>query len=132
MPNQEKITCGKYKLEKARDSLNAAKLLLDGEVYTDSVNCAYYAIFHSMNVLLALRGIGFKKHSCAFVNFNSDYIKTGLIGLEYAKMAKEAFSVKIQSDYSDFYCISKQEAIEQYDNAVKFVNRIEVYVKNQI
>lgn len=84
-----------------------------------------------MNALFALRGVGFKKHSGVLSSFNKDYIKSGLIEIEYAKIAKEAFSVRTQSDYSDFYIVSKQEVAEQYDNAVKFVNRIEEFIKSQ-
>ena len=82
--------------------------------------------------MFALKSIGFKKHSGVISNFNLEYIKSGLIEIEYAKIAKEAFSVRTQSDYSDFYIISKQEVAEQYDNAVKFVKRIEKYIKTQI
>ncbi len=82
--------------------------------------------------MFALKSIGFKKHSGVLSNFNLEYIKSGLIEIEYAKIAKEAFSVRTQSDYSDFYIISKQEVAEQYDNAVKFVKRIEKYIKTQI
>ena len=39
-----------------------------------------------------------------------------MIEVEYAKIAKEAFSVRTHSDYSDFYVISKEEVVDQYDN----------------
>jgi len=132
VPNQDEIDLAKYRIEKARDCINASKVLLDDEFYADSANRSYYAIFHAINALFALRGIGFKKHSGVLANFNSDYIKTGLIEVEYAKIAKEAFSVRTHSDYSDFYVISKEEVVEQYDNAVKFLNRIEEYVKSNM
>lgn len=85
-----------------------------------------------MNALFALRGVGFKKYSGVLSNFNLDYIKSGLIEIEYAKIAKEAFSIRTQSDYSDFYIVSKQEVEEQFDNAVKFVNRMEEFIDSQI
>ena len=132
MPNQDEIALAKYRIEKAKDCLNASKLLLDDGLYADSANRSYYAIFHSMNALFALRGVGFKKHLGVLSNFNLDYIKSGLIEIEYAKIAKEAFSVRTQSDYSDFYIISKQEVAEQHGNAVKFVNRIEKFIESQI
>lgn len=131
MPNQDEIALANYRIEKAKDCLKASKLLLDDEFYADSANRSYYAIFHSMNALFALRSIGFKKHSGVLANFNLDYIKSGLIEIEYAKIAKSAFSVRTQSDYSDFYIVSKQDVIEQYTNAEKFVNRIEEFIKNQ-
>lgn len=65
-------------------------------------------------------------------NFNTDYIKTGIFEIEYAKIAKSAFSVRTYSDYSDFYIVSKQDTEEQYENAVKFVQRIREYVAEQI
>ena len=132
MPSQEEIDLAKYRLEKARDCINAAKVLLDDEFYADSANRSYYAIFHAINALFALRGIGFKKHSGVLANFNSDYIKTGFIEVEYAKIAKEAFSIRTHSDYSDFYVVVKEEVVEQYDNAVRFLERIETYVRTQI
>lgn len=132
MPNQDEIALANYRIEKAEDCLNASKLLLDDEFYADSANRSYYAIFHSINALFALRSIGFKKHSGVLANFNLDYIKSGLIEIEYAKIAKSAFSVRTQSDYSDFYIVSKQDVSEQYQNAEKFVNRIKEFIKTQI
>ncbi len=85
-----------------------------------------------MNALFALRSIGFKKHSGVLANFNLDYIKSGLIEIEYAKIAKSAFLIRTQSDYSDFYIVSKQDVIEQYKNAEKFVNRIAEFIKIQL
>lgn len=55
MPNQNEIALAKYKIEKAKNCLNASKLLLDYGLYADSANRSYYAIFHSMNALFALR-----------------------------------------------------------------------------
>ena len=57
-------------------------------------------------------------------------IKPGLIEKEYAKIAKSAFSVRTQSDYSDFYVVSKADVIEQYENAVIFVSRIEKFINS--
>ena len=132
MPNQDEINLAKYRIEKATDCINASKILLDDKLYADSANRSYYAIFHSINALFALKGLGFKKHSGVLANFNLEYIKTELIEFEYAKIAKEAFSVRTHSDYSDFYVISKEEVEEQYCNAVKFLNRIKEYIENQI
>lgn len=101
-------------------------------LYADSANRSYYAIFHAMSALFALRGIGFKKHTGVLANFNKDYIKTELLELEYGQIAKEAFSLRTQSDYSDFYVVSKQEVNEQHENAERFVRRIETFINEQI
>lgn len=59
MPDSENTALAKYRLEKAKNSLNSAKLLLDDNYYADSANRSYYAIFHAINALFALSGKGF-------------------------------------------------------------------------
>lgn len=132
MPNIDEINLAKYRIEKARDCIKASKLLLDEGMFADSANRSYYAIFHSMNALCALRSVGYKKHSGVLSDFNMNYIKENLIEVEYSKIAKNAFSVRTKSDYSDFYIVSKQDVVEQYEGAVKFVNRIENYINENI
>ncbi|MDD7353767.1 MAG: HEPN domain-containing protein [Oscillospiraceae bacterium] len=115
----------------SRQSHSLSKILLDDNLYADSANRSYYAVFHSMNALCALRGVGYKKHAGVLSDFNLNYIKEGLIEKEYARIAKSAFSVRTQSDYSDFYVVSKSEVLEQYENAEKFVARIEKYINSR-
>lgn len=119
-----------FRIEKAKNCLKATEVLLRDGLYADSANRSYYAIFHSVNALCATRGVGYKKHSGVLSDFYLNYIKPGLIEKEYAKIAKSAFSVRTQSDYSDFYVVSKADVIEQYENAVIFVSRIEKFINS--
>ncbi|MEE0857212.1 MAG: HEPN domain-containing protein [Ruminococcus sp.] len=132
MLKEESIALANYRIEKAKDCLKAAKILLDEECYSDSANRSYYAIFHSINAINALYSIGFKKHSGVISNFNQNYIKTHIIEKEYGKIANTAFDVRKDNDYSDFYVAPKNEVSEQYENAVKFVNRIERFIMDEI
>ena len=132
MPDINEINLAKYRIDKAKDCVKASKLLLEENMYADSANRSYYAIFHSMNALCALRSVGYKKHSGVLSDFNLNYIKENLIEIEYSKIAKNAFSIRTKSDYSDFYIVSKQEVTEQYKNAVKFVERIEKFINQTV
>lgn len=132
MPEINEINLAKYRIEKAKECIKASKLLLEENMYADSANRSYYAIFHSMNALCALRSVGYKKHSGVLSDFNLNYVKENLIEVEYSKIAKNAFSVRTKSDYSDFYIVSKQEVTEQYKNAVKFVERIEKFINQTV
>lgn len=106
MPNADEAALAKYRLNKAEDCLSAAKLLLQDNLYADSANRSYYAIFHAINALFALRSIGFKKHAGVLANFNTDYIKTGIFEIEYAKIAKSAFfRADIQRLFGFLYCV---------------------------
>ena len=106
--------------------------MLDDECYPDSANRSYYAIFHAINALNALEGVGYKKHSAVMSHFNQVYIKTEIFDKEYGKIANTAFDLRKDNDYADFYIVSKKEVIEQHENAVEFVNRIEKHIKEVI
>ena len=132
MLKEENIALANYRIEKAKACLKASKILLDDECYSDSANRSYYAIFHAINALNALDDVGFKKHSGVMSNFNQKYIKTDIFEKEYGKIANSAFEIRKDNDYADFYVVSKNEVIEQHESAVKFVDRINKHINNEI
>ena len=132
MHREDRIVLAKYRLDKAKNCLKASKILLDDNMFSDSANRSYYAIFHSVNAILALEGVSFKKHSGVISHFNQKYIKTGIVEKDYGKIAGNAFEIRKDYDYADFYVVSKEEVVEQYENAVRFVSRMEQHIQNEI
>ena len=41
-----------------------------------------------------------------------------------------ALEMRLDSDYEDFYLVSKEESEEQYDNAIYFKNEIVNFIKH--
>ncbi len=130
--SEDRAALAKYRIEKARDCIAASEVLLKDNLFADSANRSYYAIFNSINALFALSGKAYKKHSGVLTYFGLDYIQKGLIEPEYGHIASNSFRIRTKSDYSDFYIVSKQEVIEQHENAVKFVDRIERFISEEI
>ncbi len=79
-----------------------------------------------------MEGIDFSKHSGVMAYFQKNYVKTGVFGKEYSLILTEAFEVRSESDYDDYYMISKEEVEEQIQNADIFMNGIMEYVNNTI
>ena len=119
-----------YRLDRAKKCLSSAKILVESDDYCSAANRSYYSIFHSIRSLLALEGVDFSKHSGVMSYFQKNYVKTGIFGKEYSKILTEAFEVRSESDYDDYYIISKEEVKEQIQNAEFFLNGIMVYVEN--
>ena len=118
----------RYRLSKAEEYLNDAKKTLDLEMYDTAANRSYYAIFHAVRALLALDGKDFKKHSGVISCFQKDYIKTGIFDKELSNIVKSAFSLRTESDYEDFFIISREDVIKQVFEAEKFYGEIERYI----
>lgn len=118
-----------YRLQTAYEKIESAKLLLDDEKYKDAANRSYYAMFHAVRALFALEGVDFKKHSGVISYFRQKYIATDVFSKEMSVMIGDAFLVRNQSDYEDFYVVSKVQAIEQYENAKAFCDEIAQYLE---
>ena len=46
---------------------------------------------------------------------------------ELSDIIGELFAVRTNSDYDDFYVLSKEKALAQYQNAVVFVDAVKKY-----
>jgi uncharacterized protein (UPF0332 family) len=127
---ETRIDLSKYRMEKAKSDLEVSKLNLENKKFSQSINRSYYSMFHAVRALLALEKFDSKKHTGIISYFNQQYIKPQYIEPEYFKMLTNAFKVRNDCDYDDFYIASYDDAIGQFENAVKFLNRIEIYIND--
>lgn len=118
------IDLSKYRLEQAESCIKSAKTLVGIGDYKGGANRAYYAIFHSIRSVLALDGKDFAKHSGVSSYFRREYVKTGIFDVEFSDIITEAFDIRSDSDYDDFFIVSKEEVENQIENATKFYNEI--------
>ena len=121
-----------YRLKMAKDKLKSAKLLLDSQQWKDSIGRSYYAIFTAARALLALDGQDFARHTGVISYFQKTYIKTKVFDVKYSRYISEAFQIRNNTDYADFYIVSREDAEEQYERAVDFYNEIEKYCSEMI
>ncbi|MDO9565420.1 MAG: HEPN domain-containing protein [Candidatus Desulfaltia sp.] len=131
MDDKAKIL-SQYRIEKAEEDLEVARLNFHYDKLLQSVNRSYYSIFHAVRALLAFDLFDSKRHSAIIAYFNKHYIASEKIDKKYYKMLASAFDLRIKSDYQDFYVISKTEAKEQLDNAVEFINMVKSFIENNI
>lgn len=132
MYNEEYIALCRYRLSKAEEYLNNAEVTLNLEMYDTAANRSYYAIFHSVRALLALEGKDFKKHSGVIAYFQMEYIKNGTFQKEMSDIVKSAFSLRTESDYEDFYVISREDVARQVLEARTFYETVRDYIKQKI
>ena len=69
----------KYRMEWAKEMLEAAEGNLNIRQYKTSINRSYYAVFHAMRALNILKGFDSSKHSGVIAFFNREYLKTEIL-----------------------------------------------------
>lgn len=114
-----------YRLDKSKRLLTQAKILLTSREYDGSINRSYYAIFNAVRAVLALVRVDSRSHQGVMSYFDRYFVKPGLFEKEFSKIIHTAFDSRQDNDYEDFYVPSKDEAQEQYDNAVRLIGEIE-------
>lgn len=128
--NREELKA--YRLEMAKERLNSAKVLLEAGSYKDSIGRSYYAMFTAVRALLAAEGQDFSRHAGVIAYFQKKYVKTGKFDKKYSKYISQAFQMRNNTDYTDFFLVSLRDAEEQYGRAEAFVKAMEEFLKIRI
>lgn len=121
-----------YRLDKSRDDLETARINLENNKFSQSINRSYYSIFHAIRALSALDKFDSKKHTGVISFFNKNYIKTGEIEPEFSRIVADAFDMRKDSDYNDFFIAAREDAQIQMENAGKLLKRIQKYIDSVI
>lgn len=116
------------RLAHAEECLDTAKKIIAIGDYKCAANRSYYAVFHAMRAVLAYDRFDSKKHSGVIAEFRRLYVKTGVFNIETSDIVSNLFDIRTNSDYDDFFIVSKEDVEEQVANAEKFVVEIKQYL----
>lgn len=119
------------RLDHAREDLDTAILVCSAGDYRSAANRSYYAIFHAIRALAALDHVEMRKHSGYISEFRRRYTKTGLLDMRLSDILTDAFEVRNESDYDDFFVIAKQDVEQQIEDAIFFLKSIEAYLADR-
>jgi uncharacterized protein (UPF0332 family) len=121
-----------FRLYKARECLQDAQKDLSIASFKSAANRSYYCIFHAMRAILALDRFDSKRHSGVIDYFRKNYIRTELFSKDFSKIIGNAFELRNESDYVDFYLVSKKEVAAQVENAKTLLDAVEKYIESRV
>ena len=120
-----------YRLQEAKDSLSVAKHCLENSLYKDSINRSYYSAFYAIKAVLAMGTVDFKRHKDVVAYFNQHYVAKTIFSKELGRKLATLKRLREKSDYDDFYIASKEEALEQLNNAKAIIEVIRKYLEEK-
>lgn len=85
----------------------------------------------SYRLSLATESIDFKRHKDAVAYFNKTYVASERFPRELGKRLGRIKMMREESDYSDFFIVSEEDARKQYETAEYIVYEIEEYLKKK-
>ena len=114
-----------YRLQKAYETLQAAKILANNKLWNSVVNRLYYSCFYAINALLVKSQIISKTHSNVKSQFSLHYIKPGLIDKKYGKLYSDLFDWRQKGDYNDFFDLEEEAVINLIEPVEELIGIIE-------
>jgi uncharacterized protein (UPF0332 family) len=126
---QEERSLIKYRIERAYETLDEAKILFDAGKINAYVNRLYYACFYAVSALLRTKGFSTSKHGQLRSLMHREFVKTGVIPKELAKHFDVLFDSRLEGDYSDFIQFNAEDVAGWLKSSDEFVAHIDRLIK---
>lgn len=114
----------RYRLLRAEETLEEARLLSEKKHENATVNRLYYACFYALLALLIQNGQYSSKHSGVRSLFNMYFVKTGEVPKEMARIYNDLFERRQEGDYDDFVLFDAADVRVWIVEAESFVRAI--------
>lgn len=122
------IELSKCRYSLAKQTYNNAKMCFDNGFYRDCINRSYYAVFYAIRAVLALESIDFKRHKDVVAYFNKEFVAQGKFPGEMGRRLARLKMKREESDYSDFFIASADEAQKQIQSVEYILPLIREYL----
>ena len=126
------ITLIRYRMERSKEALSAAKLMYEEGHFNDAVNRLYYSCFYAVVALLATEGLHPRKHTAARSFLNKNWIKTGRLSKETGLLYNTLFDRREKGDYGDYFRFQKKDVADWLVKVKKAVKEILQVIEKQL
>jgi len=121
-----------YRLDRAREALAEAALLLDSGHAHTGVNRLYYTCFYAASALLFTQGLTATSHSGLRTLFHPHLIRPGLLPLGQGPLYDRLFDQRQRSDYADLVHFGVDEVRAWSVDAQAFVDAVAVLIQQAL
>lgn len=120
-----------YRLQRARQTLEDARLLANASRWNPCVNRLYYACFYAISALLLQDGLSSSKHTGVRSPFNRHYVRTGKVPKELAQIYNDLLERRHEGDYMDFVDFEEAQVLPWIARAERFIDHIASLIASQ-
>ena len=120
-----------YRINNAKETLEAARLLADNQHWNSAINRLYYSCFYAISALIYKYDINATSHAGLKHQFTLHSIKPGLIDKELGRVFVELFDWRQKGDYGDFYDFDKEKTMPLFKPVETLIVAIESLIKDK-
>ncbi len=119
-----------YRLKRADETLEEARLMQDIAHWNTCANRLYYAAFYAVSALLIKDGHRASKHSGIKALFNQHYVKPRTITKKKGRLYNRLFNLRQEGDYIDFVFLEAELVKPLVEETGEFISTIQSLIKN--
>ena len=129
---EDRIEYVKYRIESAKKTFEAAKVLAENKFWNSAVNRLYYSVFYAVNALLVMNEIQTKSHSATKSQFSLNFVKTGKFDKKYGKLLSELFDWRQKGDYENIFDYDNDSVQPLFKPVHEMIELIEKEINNAL
>lgn len=123
--NEENMTAYiRYRLEKAQEVYEAARVLCNAKQWNSVVNRLYYACFYSASALLLYHRISAKSHAGVIGQFSEHIVRPGVISTEEFRVYAKLLNWRSKGDYNDLYDFCQEDTEPMMPKVKHFIDKV--------
>jgi len=117
-------------LNRAEESHQAARILLEGGFSNFSAAQSYYTMFYLVEALLHSKGLTFSSHSAVIAAFGKEFAKTALLDPDFHRRIIIAERRRVIGHYGEESSVTEEDAHESFEWAGEFMQVVKKYLAN--
>ena len=114
-----------YRMERARETVDEARIMFDAGRINTYVNRLYYACFYAVSALLLTRGFSTSKHGYLRSLMYREFVKTDLMPKDLGTHFDLLFDNRHKGDYEDFIRFEAEDVVGWLKNTKRFIDHAE-------
>ena len=130
--NDAEITLIRYRMDRSKEVLSAARLMYEKGYYNDAVNRLYYFCFYAVIALLATEGVHPGKHLRYGPFLNKNWIKTGKLSRKTGWLYNTLFDRREKGDYGDYFRFNADDVEDWLKKVEKAIEEIFQVIEKQL
>jgi uncharacterized protein (UPF0332 family) len=121
----EKDSYISYRLARAWDTFDDAKILASKGKWNSTINRLYYSAYYAVMALLLKNDFKPATHNGAKSNFTEHFIKNNIIDKKFGKLYSQLFTWRQKGDYDDLFDFREDQVNEYFKPVEELISLIE-------
>ncbi|MBI4639471.1 MAG: HEPN domain-containing protein [Candidatus Tectomicrobia bacterium] len=111
-------------LERAEESVQAARVLMAAGHFDFAASRAYYAVFYAATAALLAEGLEFSKHTGVIAAIHQNFVRTGKLDRQLGRDLNWLFELRNIGDYGETRHVPPDNAEKAIEAAEAFLHAI--------